>query len=317
MVAAFAIACGGGNKKAPETTASPMEGSAATDTATTASAEKPVEAPAEKPAEPAPPPPPPRKVMKSMTPTELAWTPLMPEAGEKGPMVAALWGDMQNEANGFFIKLPAGDKGMLHTHANGYHGVGISASSAGQDGGKVHAVAQGSYWFEPGGAAHTNACPGKKPCIAFVHFNDGKFDFAPAKPVKGAKPDAKAVEKTLKAAKWTPFDEKNPKGAAWSALWGDAQSEPSGMFFRVPAGNTPFWHIHKPDYHAVVLTGTVNNIESGSEAKDLPAGSYYMQPGGNKHTTNCKAGGPDCIVYLYATGPFDTKPADDSKPGLK
>jgi hypothetical protein len=35
-----------------------------------------------------------------------------------------------------------------------------------------------------------------------------------------------------------------------------------------------------------------------------------MQPGGYKHTTNCKAGGPDCILYVYVTGPFDTKPAE-------
>jgi quercetin dioxygenase-like cupin family protein len=313
MMAAFAMACGGGGKKAPDTMATPMAGgSAATETAMPAS----TETPAEKPAEPAPPPPPPRKVMKSMTPTELTWNPLVPEAGDKGPMVASLWGDMQSEANGFFIKLPAGDKGTLHTHTNDYHGVGVTASSAGQDGGKVHALAQGTAWFEPGGVAHTNVCPGKKPCIAFVHFNTGKFDFAPAKATKGAKPDPKAVEKTLKAAKWTPFDEKSPKGAAWSNVWGDSQTEASGMYVRIPAGSSPFWHIHKADYHAVVLAGTVNNIESGSEAKDLPVGSYYMQPGGNKHTTNCKAGGPDCIIYVYVTGAFDMKPTETT-PALK
>lgn len=309
MMAAFAVACGGGGTKPPATTATPMEGSAPTDTATVASTEKPVETPAE----PAPPPAP-RKSMKSMTPTDLAWTPLVPEAGDKGPMVASLWGDMQTEANGFFVKLPAGDKGMLHTHTNDYHAVGITASNAGQDGGKVHAVAAGTYWMQPGGVAHLNACKSKTPCIGFAHYNAGKFDFAPAKPMKGAKPDPRATEKPLKAAKWVPFDEKNPKGAAWAALWGDAKSEPSGMYVRVPAGNEPYWQIHKSDYHAVVLAGTLNNIESGSEAKDLPVGSYYMQPGGYKHTTNCKAGGPDCILYVYVTGPFSSKPADETKP---
>jgi quercetin dioxygenase-like cupin family protein len=310
-MAAFAMACGGGGKKGPETTTvtpKPMEGTAPTDTATTASTEKPVEKPAE-------PPPPPRKVMISMTPAELQWAPVVPEAGDKGPMAAPLWGDMKTEANGMFVKLPAADKGMLHTHSGGFHALGVTGMTYQQDGGKVHPLAQGSYWFGPANAPHMNACPGKTPCILFAHFNDSKFDIAPAKAVKGAKVDAKAVEKTLKAAKWTPFDDKNPKGTSWSPLWGDSQSEPSGLYIKVPAGNAPFWHIHKADYHAVVLAGTLNNIESGSEAKDLPVGSYYMQPGGNKHTTNCKAGGPDCIVYVYMTGPMDTKPADDGKAG--
>ncbi len=290
-----------------------MEGSAATTEATPAATDK---APEEtKPVEP---PPPPRKVMKSMTPTELTWNPLVPEAGDKGPMVASLWGDMQAGPNGFFIKLPAGDKGMLHTHTADYHGVGVTASAAKQDGGKQHTVALGTYWFQPGGKAHLNACPGKTPCVAFIEFNTDKFDFAPAKAEKGAKADPAAIEKTLKAAKWTPFDDKNPKGPARSALWGDGTKEATGMYIRVPAGNQSYWHIHKADYHAVVLAGTVNNIESGSEAKDLPVGSYYMQPGGNKHTTNCKAGGPDCIIYVYSVGAFETKPADDgSAPKLK
>jgi quercetin dioxygenase-like cupin family protein len=311
--AAFAMACGGGSKK-PDTTPTPMEGSAATTEATPASTETAADkAPeATKPVEP---PPPPRKVMKSMTPTELTWTPLVPEAGEKGPMVASLWGDMQAGPNGFFIKLPAGEKGMLHTHTNDYHGIAVTASAAKQDGGKQHTVAQATYWFQPGGKAHLNACPGKTPCIGFAEFNTDKFDFVPATAAKGAKPDPTAVEKTLKAAKWTPFDPNSPKGAAWSPLWGDSTKEPAGMYIKVPAGNQPFWHIHKADYHAVVLAGTVNNIESGSEAKDLPVGSYYMQPGGNKHTTNCKAGGPDCVIYVYVTGPFDTKPADDGNAG--
>jgi hypothetical protein len=305
MVAALA-ACGGGGKKPDTTTTSQTETSSdtatATDTAKEAATTEPAKKPEEKPA-------PPRKVMKSMTPDELKWNPLVPEAGDKGPMVAALWGDMMSEPNGFFIKLPAGDKGMMHTHTNDYHGVGITASSAQQDGGKVHPVAASSYWFEPGGVPHLNACPGKTPCIALVHFNAGKFDFAPAKPVKGAKPDPKAVEKPLKTIKWTPFDEKNPKGGAWSSVWGDMQAGENGMFIKLPAGNAEFWHIHKADYHGVVLQGTLDHHESGAPGRDLPVGSYWWQPGGNKHVDLCKAPSGDCIAYVYFTGGFDLVPA--------
>ena len=307
MVAALAAACGGGGKKpdtttTTQTTTTTPDTATTTDTATQAATTEPAK-PEEKPA-----PPPPRKVMKSMTPDELKWTPLVPEAGDKGPMVVGLWGDMMSEPNGFMIKLPAGDKGMLHTHTNDYHGVGITATGAWQDGGKNHAVAAGTYWFQPGGTAHANTCPGKTPCIGFAHFNAGKFDFAPAKAAKGAKPDPKAVEKPLKSVKWTPFDEKNPKGAAFSPVWGDMKAEANGMFIKIPQGSQPFYHIHKADYHGVVLQGTLDHHESGTEGRGLPVGSYYYQPGGNKHVDLCKAGG-DCVVYVYFTGAFDVTPA--------
>ncbi len=301
MVTAFAVGCGGGGKKADTAKTDPAgDTAAATDAATQAST-KPAEK--EPPAEP-------RKVLKSMRPDQLEWKPLVPEMGDKGPMVASLWGDMMSGPNGFFIKLPAGDKGMLHTHTNDYHGVGITVASAGQDGGKTHAVAQGTYWFQPGGTGHLNACPGKAPCIGLAHFNAGKFDFAPAKPAKGAKPDARAVEKTVKAAKWINFDEKNPKGGGWSGLWGDMQAGENGMFIKLPAGNPAFWHIHKSDYHGVVLAGTLDHHESGTDPNELPVGSYYWQPGGNKHVDLCKAGGPDCVVYVYFENAFDAKPAE-------
>ena len=41
----------------------------------------------------------------------------------------------------------------------------------------------------------------------------------------------------------------------------------------------------------------------------------FASTGGNKHTTNCKAGGPDCILYVYMTGPMDAMPAEEPKAG--
>lgn len=282
---------------------------AATEGATDASKTMPTPKPEDKPA-----PPPPRKVMKSVMADKLDWKPLVPEAGDKGPMVATMFGDMMSAANGFFIKLPAGDKGLLHTHTNDYHGVGVTATSAAQDGGKTHAVAASSYWFQPGGTAHLNACPGKTPCIGFAHFTAGKFDFAPAKPAKGAKPDPKAVEKTAKAAKWVKFDETNAKSPAFSPLWGDMKTGPFGMYIKTPPGNAAFWHLHSSDYHAVVLAGTVDHRESGTEPIWHTPGSYWWQPAGNKHVDLCKADGPECLIYLYMEGPFDVvQPADDGK----
>lgn len=247
--------------------------------------------------------------MISKTPSELDWKPLDEKAGDKGPMFAALWGDMATEANGFFIKLPKADPGTLHTHTSDYHAIEIAGTATNaQDGTKKPGpLPPQSYWFQPGGIAHTTACGKKDDCIAYVYFT-GKFDFAPAKPVKGAKPDPKYAEKRVKDLRWQPLDPKNPKGPQWASLWGDGQSEPNGFLLKIKAGNEPFWHIHKHDYHGVVLAGTINNIESGSEPNDLPVGSYWFEPGGYKHTTNCKAGA-DCIVYVHFMGAFDIVPA--------
>ena len=303
LIAVCLFACGGGKKQdtTPPAGGGPDVGGKPGDTSAPV-----VE---EKKKEPEPPAAP-KKTMISKTPAELEWKPVDEKAGDKGPMIAALWGDMATEANGFFIKLPKGNAGMLHTHASDYHAIGVAGMPTNaQDGTKKPApLAPQTYWFQPGGKAHTTACGKKDDCIAYVHVM-GKFDFAPAKPVKGAKPDPKYLEKKGKDLKWQPLDPQNAKGPQWAALWGDGQSEPNGFLLKIKAGSEPFWHIHKHDYHGIVLAGTINNMESGNQtAKDLPVGSYWMQPGGYKHTTNCKAGA-DCVVYLEFTGAFDVIPA--------
>ena len=240
---------------------------------------------------------------RSVTPDQLAWEPL----GETGAMFAQAFGETGTQ-NGMFIKLPAGNPGALHTHAGDYHGVVVAGSPTNaQDGQKKPvALAPQSYWYQPGGVAHTTSCAKGAECIIYTHWPH-RFDFQPAQPAKAAKVDPRYVERRAKDLKWQPVDAKNPKSPQLAALWGDPQSQPNGMLMRIPAGNETLWHIHKHDYHGVVLAGTVHNFESGTEPKDLPPGSYWWQPGGFKHTTNCKAGA-DCIVYVHFEGKYDVIP---------
>jgi hypothetical protein len=291
-LATLVTACGGSSKSAPP----PAPPAPRAETA----------AP-EPPAEELPPTQ--HKALRVITPEERAWAPLT-DKGDAGPAVAMLWGELEGPS-GFLTRLPGGDPGVLHTHTYDYHAVAISgANAAAQDGSKLAAIPQGTYWYQPGGVAHVNSCGKGEPCIVLTHFNDGRFDITPAAAIKGAKRDPRHVEKRLKDIRWIPFDDKNPKGGGYAPIWGDPQSGPSGILFRLPPGNPPFWHIHRHDYHGMLLAGTLSHYESGGEPRELAVGTYWWQPGGYKHVDLCKAGGGDCIIYGYFTNAFDVKPAE-------
>jgi hypothetical protein len=259
----------------------------------------------------APEPPPAAKPIVVMATADLKWEPMDPKAGDKGPSTAALWGDGTKEANGFLIKVPKANPGMPHTHTNGYHGVVIASSMTHQQDGKDKAkpLPPNSYWFEPGGAPHTSACPGKEDCIAFIHFNDGMRDFAPAKLDPKGKAHKDYVEKRPPDLKWAPIDPgMGDKGPSAAPVWGDGQSGPHGFFLKLPDGFASPPHVHTADYHAVVIKGTVMNHAPDDKApKEMGPGSYWMQPGGGAHVTACKAGS-ECMMYGYMLGKFDFMP---------
>lgn len=261
---------------------------------------------------------PPAKEAVTMLPADMKWTPLDPSAGDKGPSVVWLWGDATKEANGFLIKLPPGSKGVAHTHSGDYHGVSIAGApnhlQPGQA--KPKMLPALGYWFQPAGVPHTSQCLGKEPCMGLAHFNEGKFDFAPAEVKKDGKPDPKHVEKLEKDLKWVAMDEKaGDKGPMFASVWGDMQSGPNGMYFKMPAGMASPAHTHTADYHAVVIRGTVMNHSPDDKApKEMPPGSYYMQPGNGPHITACKAGA-ECVSYVYMTGKFDFAPAGGDAAG--
>lgn len=91
-----------------------------------------------------------------------------------------------------------------------------------------------------------------------------------------------------------------------ATLWQDSKAGPVGFFMKLKPGAGPFWHIHRRDYHGVVIAGTVVSYESGKEPTEMGPGSYWWQPNGNKHTTDCK-GPAECIVYMDFTGAYDVK----------
>lgn len=235
---------------------------------------------------------PPRKPQVRWTPGELAW---QEAAQAKGVSTAGAWGDPSKEG-GWFIKLAQG-AATQQTYAVDARAVVVTGTlepaTKPSPNVRVAALTTGSSWFQPASTPRTLTCASGE-CIVFVETTGGTGG--------GPASETRAHELT-----WEPLDDTNAFPAQLATVWGDPKTGPSGMLMKLPPGNATFWHMHRHDYHGVVLAGTVDQLESGRESKDLPPGSYYFEPAGYKHTTNCKADGPECIVYVHFTGPFDIK----------
>ena len=65
--------------------------------------------------------------------------------------------------------------------------------------------------------------------------------------------------------------------------------------------------MHGHDLRIVVVSGTIEYVESGQAPHTLAPGAYVDQPGGYKHTENCTAAA-DCVLYIRGEHGFATKP---------
>jgi len=107
----------------------------------------------------------------------------------------------------------------------------------------------------------------------------------------------KAAMHTASELKWEPMGPNIPIQIA--TLWGDRNKGESGILMKMPGGFESGMHGHTSDYHAVLVAGTWVHTEEGStEAKELTAGSYVMQPGKTMHNDSCKAGA-DCVIFVH------------------
>lgn len=101
--------------------------------------------------------------------------------------------------------------------------------------------------------------------------------------------------------KWEqPF---GPNGPSRANVAGDRLKGPYTVFLRLPAGYDSGWHTHDTRYTAVVLSGTVENVEQGEpeRAHAMRAGSVWTQPGRRNHVTRCQAGA-ECLIFVTTPG---------------
>lgn len=86
--------------------------------------------------------------------------------------------------------------------------------------------------------------------------------------------------------------------------YGEKSTGEHGTFIKLPAGFVSPLHAHTGDYHAVVLTGVIVNVEPGEKDVPLSAGSYWTQEGGKMHVTKC-IGPTECTFFVSQSEKFD------------
>jgi quercetin dioxygenase-like cupin family protein len=125
--------------------------------------------------------------------------------------------------------------------------------------------------------------------------------------VAGAIGGGQGVMVPVEQLVFEPAGPGSPVGVA--KLWGDRSQGEYGALFKIPAGFEAGLHAHSADYHAINVQGTWVHTMGDGTTKELPVGSYVMQPGGENHNDVCKGPG-DCILFIHQKTKGDYIPAE-------
>jgi len=90
-----------------------------------------------------------------------------------------------------------------------------------------------------------------------------------------------------------------------AAAFGDLAKGEHSTWIRIPAGFTGGVHTHAYDMWVAVVSGVAVNTGVGAEDVALPAGSFWFQPAGKPHYTNCISS-VECVVFASQNGAFDS-----------
>jgi len=101
-----------------------------------------------------------------------------------GPRMAVLWGNPNTGPSAILLEMKRGT-GPMHTHTADYHLVVIEGVmkhwGLGESESNAKPLRPGSYWFQPGGMAHADACLTDR-CVMQVVWSgrrDGKLAESP------------------------------------------------------------------------------------------------------------------------------------------
>jgi len=101
-----------------------------------------------------------------------------------------------------------------------------------------------------------------------------------------------------------------PPGIMYANLWGDITKGAYGTLIKLPAGLDNPLHTHSSDVKGVVISGTFWIAPDGGEKKMFGPGSYFMVPGGWKHTSGTNG---ETMLFQEGPGKFDMKPMEMKK----
>ena len=121
---------------------------------------------------------------------------------------------------------------------------------------------------------------------------------------------AGAAEGTMLSLDQMEWKELSPGSPIMKAnLWGDRDKGAYGILLKIPPGTVAPVHAHSADYHGLCLKGTWRHTFEGGEQRDLPPGSYVLQPGMKMHGDAC-VGPEECILFLHQTVKNDYIPKE-------
>eukprot|EP00903_Cladosiphon_okamuranus_P003633 g3631.t1 len=245
--------------------------------------------------------------------SEVEWTPLNPDRGDKGPQAGTLWGNRgADEQSGFLIKFADGFSSPPHIHNITYRGVVMSGEVLNDDpaAGEMWMPA-GSYWTQPAGEVHITAARGERN-MAFLQIEAGPYLVQPAQQAydNGERPVNMHAENIVwldadESARITVPDDVDPdEGPEMTFLWGSRDTDRTGgALLRLPAGFEGELRSDATEFRAVVITGEPRLTLCGEEDTTLlPTGSYFGSAAGAAHLISSEE---DCMIYIRSNGSFE------------
>lgn len=106
-----------------------------------------------------------------------------------------------------------------------------------------------------------------------------------------------AAEAVMKAPDQLDWKEIAP-GIQRVILWGDRDTGAYGMLLKIKPGTVADPHAHTGDYHGVNVKGIWRHSFDNGEERDLPPGSFILQPGMKMHGDACVST-EECVFFIH------------------
>ena len=113
----------------------------------------------------------------------------------------------------------------------------------------------------------------------------------------------------------TPFQDltwvQTPFGPLASPVVGNFASGQHVTYIKFPGGMSTPLHTHTHTYTGMVIAGVSRHFVPGKPETetDLPPGSHWTIAANQPHVSMCLPG-PECIMAIFQTDPFDFKPVE-------